>query len=241
MIDENQHIFIVGMPRSGSTLLESILSMKSNVSALGETNLLEEVYSEWKTKINQTSHVSLSNIYSSKISVSNAKLITTNKQLFNYQYTGIILNQFPNAQIINCFRNPLDNLLSIYRANFENGNYYSSSLTDSAYVYLDYDNTMDEYKKYYQTKIYDLNYDLLVSNSRNILIDLISWLGWDWDDSFLSPHLNRRSISTASSIEVRSPINNQSLGGWRNYCDLLRPVRDIIITKDKYKDLYLDK
>ena len=122
----------------------------------------------------------------------------------------------PNAKIIHCFRNPLDNILSIYRANFAMGNQYSSSLVDCARVYLDQENLMTEYKKKFRSKIYDLNYDSLVKNPNQEIKSLISWLGWQWNDQYLSPHLNTRSVSTASNIQVRSPINSKSIGGWKN-------------------------
>ena len=88
--------------------------------------------------------------------------ITTNKWLYNYQYAGIIANQIPNAKIIHCYRHPLDNILSIYRAYFSKGNEYSSSLIDCANVYLDQDKIMTEYKNRFRSKIYNCNYDLLV-------------------------------------------------------------------------------
>ena len=96
---------------------------------------------------------------------------------------------------------------------------------------------MTEYKNRFRSKIYDLNYDLLVSNPNKEIKSLISWLGWKWDDGYLSPHLNPRSVSTASSVQVRSPINSKSIGGWKKYKDMLKPAIDIIIENDKYKDL----
>jgi len=66
---------------------------------------------------------------------------------------------------------------------------------------------------------------------------LISWLGWEWKEQYLSPHLNSRSVTTASNVQVRSPINTKSLGGWKNYKEMLRPAMEIITQKDKYKDL----
>ena len=96
---------------------------------------------------------------------------------------------------------------------------------------------MTEYKKNFREKIYDLNYDSLVSNPNQEIKSLISWLGWKWNDQYLSPHLNPRSITTASNIQVRFPINSKSVGGWKNYKEMLKPAMEIITQKDKYKDL----
>ena len=230
-----ESIFIVGMPRCGSTLLESILSINNDVYDLGEINILEESFLEHK-KIDKKQ--TLTEIYWEKISSYKSELsITTNKWLYNYQYAGIISNQISNAKIIHCFRNPLDNILSIYRANFAYGNQYSSSLVDCARIYLDQDEIMCKYKKRFRSKIYDLNYDLLVSNPKKEIKSLISWLGWKWTDSYLSPHLNPRSVSTASTVQVRSPINSKSVGGWENYKDILEPCIEILTENDKYKNL----
>ena len=96
---------------------------------------------------------------------------------------------------------------------------------------------MKEYKNRFRSKIYDLNYDLLVSNPNKEIKSLISWLGWKWEDKYLSPHLNPRSVSTASTVQVRSPINSKSLGSWKNYKDLLKPAIEILTQTEKYKDL----
>ena len=230
-----ESIFIVGMPRSGSTLLESILSMNKNNKDLGEVNILEESYLEWK-KIGQKS--TLAQLYWKKVNNHKNKFnITTNKWLYNYQYTRIILKLIPNSKIIHCCRNPLDNILSMYRANFAQGNQYSSSLIDSIKVYLHQDEIMSRYKNKYRSKIYDLNYDKLVSNPSKEIKSLLSWLGWKWDDSYLTPHLSKRSVSTASSVQVRSPINSKSIGTWKNYEDLLEAPFAILTKKKNYKNL----
>ena len=105
-----QSIFIVGMPRSGSTLVESILSMNSEVFDLGEINILEESFLQQK---NIDQEFTLTDIYWNKISKYTENFnITTNKWLYNYQYAGIISREIKNAKIIHCFRNPLDNILS---------------------------------------------------------------------------------------------------------------------------------
>ena len=223
------------MPRSGSTLVESILSMNSAVYDLGEINILEESFLEQK-KIDQ--ELILADIYWKKVSkYTNKYNIITNKFLYNYQYAGIISKGIPNSKIIHCYRNPLDNILSIYRANFARGNEYSSSLADCTKIYLDQEEIMNEYKNSFRSKIYDLNYDLLVSNPKKEIKSIISWLDWQWEDAYLSPHLNPRSVFTASNVQVRSPINSKSVGGWKNYKEMLRPAMEIITKKDKYKDL----
>ena len=96
---------------------------------------------------------------------------------------------------------------------------------------------MSNYKDRFRSKIYDVNYDSLVTNPKNEIKSLISWLGWQWDDSYLFPHLNPRTVSTASSVQVRSPINAKSVKGWIHYKRMLQPAIDIIAKAKKYQDL----
>ena len=96
---------------------------------------------------------------------------------------------------------------------------------------------MNHYKKRFRENIYDLNYDELVTNPAKEINSLISWLGWNWKDEYLHPPLNPRSVSTASAVEVRSPVNSKSIGGWKNYKQMLKPAMEIITKKDKYKNL----
>ena len=227
-------IFIVGLPRCGSTLIESIISLNSKVRDLGEVNILEKSYREYKQSEKK---INLSEIYWKKLGITDNITTTTNKWLFNYQYAGIIAKAIPNAKIIHCYRNPLDNILSIYRAHFATGNNFSSSLVDSAEVYSDQDEIMQTYKKEFKNHIYSLNYDELVTHPSKEIKSLISWLGWNWNDLYLSPHLNNRKVLTRSNVQVRSPINTKSLGGWKNYKEMLRPAMEIITKKNKYKDL----
>ncbi len=230
-----ENIFIIGMPRSGTTLVESIISINKNVLDLGETNILEESFLESKK---DSGKKSLAEVYINKIKRFNSKLtITTNKWLYNYLYAGIIANQLPNSKIIYCFRNPLDNILSIYRAHFRSGNEYASSLKDCANVYLQHEEIINDYIKQNPLKIYKLNYDELVTKPEEQIKLLINWLGWKWENAYLKPHKNPRSVTTASNVQIRSPINSKSIGGWRNYKNILEPVIEILIKTEKYQDL----
>ena len=232
-LNDHLPIFIVGLPRCGSTLVESIISLNSKVRALGEVNIFEESYREHKQS-NQK--INLKDLYFKNSRIEEHKnKTTTNKWLFNYQYAGIIANSMPNAKIIHCYRNPLDNILSIYRAHFSIGNSFSSSLIDCAEVYCDQEKIMKYYKKEFRTQIYDLNYDELVTNPLVEIKSLILWLGWKWNELYLSPHLNSRKVLTRSNVQVRSPINSKSIGGWKNYKDMLQPSLEILIKNGYYK------
>ena len=95
---------------------------------------------------------------------------------------------------------------------------------------------MKTYKKKFRSLIYDLNYDELVTNPSKEIKSLINWLQWDWNETYLSPHLNKRTVLTRSNVEIRSPINSKSVGGWKNYKDMLKPAIEILLQTGKYKE-----
>ena len=216
--DSNRYLFIVGMPRSGSTLLESILSLNVEVEDLGEVSFLEE-------SLQQTEHLlEVKNLYADKVKLINSeKKIFTDKNLFNFLYCPIICKLFPNARIIHCSRNPLDNILSIYRTNFLNQS-FSSSLKDIAEIYIYQMKLMHEYKNKFGSIIYSYDHDKVVHNPEESIKNLINWLDWKWSDKYLSPQKSKRSVFTASSAQVREKINSHSSGYWKNYEELLKPI-----------------
>ena len=159
------------------------------------------------------------------------KKIYTDKNLFNFLYCPIIYNFFPNARIIHCKRNPLDNILSIYRTNFLNQS-FSSSLNDITELYLYHLELMDEYKNKFGSIIYSYDHDKVVKNPKENIRSLINWLKWEWNDKYLSPQKSKRTVFTASSAQVRQKINSNSSGYWEKYKDLLYPVRNLLHTCD---------
>ena len=222
--DSRNYVFIVGMPRSGSTLLENILSLNSEVIDMGEVNFLEESIKEIKDIKD------VYNVYQKKvINQFKTSVFYTDKNLFKYMYCPIISCYFPKAKIINCMRNPLDNILSIYRANFLNQS-FSFSLPDISNLYINYFETMEEYKSKFNEYIYDYNYEDMIENPNNIIPKIIKWLDWDWNDKYLSPHKNKRNVYTASSAQIREKFHSSSIGVWKEYKELLEPAIDIIKT-----------
>ena len=222
--DSNRYLFIVGMPRCGSTLLESILSLNPEVQDLGEVCFLEESLQKTDDLIE------VKNLYAEKVKLINSeKKIFTDKNLFNFLYCPIIYKLFPNAKIIHCTRNPLDNILSIYRTNFLNQS-FSSSLSDIADLYLYQMKLMHEYKDKFGSIIYSYDHDKVVQNPEETIKNLINWLDWEWSDMYLSPQKSKRSVFTASSVQVRKKINSHFSGYWKNYEDLLKPISKLFPT-----------
>ena len=226
-------IFIVGMPRSGSTLLETILSLRSNTLDLGEKDYLESSISIFTSDDNTKS---LYDIYNNKLNLDSPYEYTVDKQLYNFMYVGFIASCMPSAKIIHCCRNPLDNILSTYRACLGQKNSYTSSLLDTAEILIQQELFMKNFKKKYVDQIYTFNYDLLVTNKKIYLNKLFHWLDWSWDDKYLNPQLSKRKITSASDVQSRKPIHNNSLGGWEKYSDMLSQITKILNSSKLFND-----
>ena len=96
---------------------------------------------------------------------------------------------------------------------------------------------MNIYKKKFSSSIYVIDYDLLVTEPEPNIKSLIRWLGWKWNENYLSPHRNQRTVLTASDVQVRSPINTKSIGGWKNYKNMLKPAIRLLSKTDQSKDI----
>ena len=131
-------------------------------------------------------------------------------------------------------RNPLDNILSIYRANFLNQP-FSFSLPDISNLYINYFEAMQEYKIKYGENIYDYYYEDLIKSPNTVIPEIINWLGWDWHEKYLSPHENKRNVFTASSAQIREKFYSSSIGIWKEYKELLEPATKIIKTNKTLK------
>ena len=229
-------IFIVGMPRSGSTLLENILSLNQEVFDLGEIDILPDILNDFDPTI-KDENPNEEYIKHIKKLAPKAKIFT-DKNLFNYMFCPVINKYFENSRIILCLRNPLDNILSIYRENFIKIP-FSTKIEDIAELYVHHYELMKLYSETYSNNLFVYNYDELVMNPNVQIRKIIDWLGWDWSEKYLSPHKSRRSVFTASSEQVRNPIHNKSLGGWEKYRDLLEPAFSYI-SKNKDLKRYLE-
>ena len=222
-------IFIVGLPRSGSTLVESILGMNENIYNLGENSILLNALKESE----ESNYSNIDQIYLKYSQNFSPKKITTNKMLGNFMHIPHIVSKLEHSKIIYTFRNPLDNILSMYRAKFTGGgNEYSSSLIDSASLYIHHYKIISFYREKYKNHIYFLNYDQLVNNPEIKIKELINWLGISWSDSYLNHHRSKQGFFTASNVQVRSPINNKSVGGWQNYSKLMNEPLEFFRTNN---------
>lgn len=218
-------IFIVGLPRCGSTLLETILSIHPHIKDLGETKSLDRAISKLRVQGKSSSiYQHLHSVYSQFEPITSEHKYSTDKHLYNFMHINHILSGMPSSKIIHCRRNPLDHILSMYRSYLSIGNGFTSSLAEAAKVLIAHEQALDIQKKKYPQNIYTFDYDQFVCDPERNLRELLGWLRLEFDANLLHPEQSGRSINTASIIQVRRPISKQSVGGWKNYENLLQPA-----------------
>ena len=231
-------VFIVGMPRSGTTLAEQILSSHSKVHGAGELQKIpllvakllkdSESYQECFERTDQEELRSLAEEYEEYLQhISGDEILrVTDKMLPNFVELGFIAIFFPRSHVIHCRRDPLDTCLSNYFQLFAKGNEQAYDLTDIGHYYRQYEQFMAHWRKLLPLQIYEIQYEELVASPEKKSRELINFLGLEWEENCLSFHKTRRSVKTASSWQVRQPIYTKSRHRWKNYEKFLGPLKE---------------
>jgi tetratricopeptide (TPR) repeat protein len=240
--DSKLPVFIVGMPRSGTTLIEQIISNHPQIHGAGELLALERIektiakqfeqsrtYPECMSLCKESTLTRLSDDYLKEIrNYSQDANLIIDKMPDNFLRIGLIKTLFPQARIIHCFRNAMDTCTSIFLNYFVNGNKYSFDLTEIGQYYLDYTKLMEHWSSLFQFEIHNVQYEKLVMNQEIVSRQLFEYLGLEWDDNYLDFHKNKRGIRTTSNLQVRQPIYRNSINRWKNYEKQLNPLTTII-------------
>ena len=224
-------IFILGMLRSGTTLVEQIISSHTKVCAAGELPFISQLGGEIITGQQYITAESLSGIrtaYLGELSeITNAHHFITDKMPHNFLYIGLIKKVFPDAKIIHVKRDPSATCWSNFKNYFPaNGLGYSYNLNDTVGYYKLYKELMDFWDKNYCTNIYHLDYEKLTENLEIESRNLINYLGISWEEACMVPHKNKRSVRTASQQQVRKKVYRGSSEEWRKFEPFLDGVFD---------------
>ena len=232
-------IFVVGLPRCGSTLLDAILCMSEKVGDLGECCEFEKAFaSRIRSGWTNGSLDLLGEDYLRSVRHHHKDEFLVDKSLFNFINIGLILRCFPLAKIIHCKRNPFAHALSLYRANIFPGSTFSSNLGDIAEMIVYERRLVSAFADQFPGKIFPLKYEEMVVSPSLVLRDLVEWIGLDWTDNFLCHHHSSLMTQTASRVQVRHPIGSQSLELWRPYSRMLRPMKQVLRQSMDVLDLF---
>ena len=217
-------IFIVGMPRSGSSLIEQILTSHKKVFGGGEIPYIQEITNkiidEEKIDVSLLDHYK--NEYLTLVSeLDNSLSVFTDKELLNFYNVGLILTLFPSAKIINCTRNPVDNCWSIYKNFFPIKTEFVNDFKDIAKFYRLYLNTMKFWQKEFPENIFNLNYETLIENPKDQIEKILNFCDLEWDENVMSHHKNSRIIRTLSFDQANKPISKKVSNTIKNYKSMI--------------------
>jgi tetratricopeptide (TPR) repeat protein len=236
-------IFILGMPRSGTSLVEQILSSHPDVFGAGELNNIYIAIDQFKTekkhdggffatlKNSTTEEMDqLAEEYLQYITtVSNGEKKVTDKMPHNFMHIGMIMSLFPSATIIHCNRHPLDTCLSGFFANYGNiGHDYAYNLNDIGKYYLEYQRLMKHWEDCFGDKIYQIKYEDLITDHENTSKALVKHCQLEWNDSCLEFHNNQRYVITCSYDQVNKPLYSSSMYRWKHYDKHLTKLKTIL-------------
>lgn len=232
-------VFIVGMPRSGTSLVEQILSSHPEVYGAGELrdigNLINMLSASGgggklsyphnldaisEAQVNEVAERHLARLAEFSAQASRV----TDKMPHNFGHLGIIDLLFPGARVIHCRRDPMDNCLSIYSLPFMASHSYASDLAQLGAYYRQYQDLMAHWKKVLRIPILEIQYEEIVANQDEMTRKMIAFCGLEWDERCLNFHESARVVTTPSYDQVRRPIYNKSVARWKNYESNLSPL-----------------
>lgn len=235
-------VVIIGMPRSGTTLTEQIISSHPDVAAAGEVVFWDaarqavpfalgtkDPYPQCVVNLRENHAREISENYIRLLNQiagpNEAPIHVTDKMPHNFLYLGLIALLFPKAKIIHCQRDAMDNCLSIFFQNFSGDHPYAYDLENIGHHYKQYERLMGHWHQVLPGRILDIKYEDTIADPEYWSRKLIEHIGLDWDDACLAPHKQERIVKTASHWQVRQPIYKTSLQRWKNYEKHLGPLK----------------
>ena len=241
--DSKLPLFIVGMPRSGTTLLAGILSNHHSIATagelpdiadyalrLGEMLKMNVRYPQAAKHITPETARHIIAQYEARLKRDVKRDVTyvIDKNPLNFQHMGFISMLFPQARIIHCTREPLDTGLSNYFTRFPLTLDYSFDLRNIGHFYREYARLLEHWRGMPILKVLDVRYEDMILRTEETARTMLNFLGLEWDERCLAPHTNRSPVETASQWQVRQPIYQNSLERWRHYEKHLGPLKEAL-------------
>ncbi|HZZ00642.1 MAG TPA: sulfotransferase [Candidatus Baltobacteraceae bacterium] len=231
--ETDKHVFIVGMPRSGTTLAEQILASHPHVYGAGELNAFHDaavVTFAHDTALTPFVLQKLGRRYSDGVAAlaPNASRVT-DKMPANFKYAGLIHLALPNARIVHMRRDPVDTCVSCFSQNFSGEQPFAYDLAELGRYYRGYEKLMDHWRNAMPpAAMLEIQYEELIGDFEAHARRLIDYVGLPWDPACLDFHRTQRSVRTASVAQVRRPIYTSSIGRWKSHEQRLKPLLEAL-------------
>jgi tetratricopeptide (TPR) repeat protein len=238
---ERTPIFIIGMPRSGTTLVEQILASHPMVFGAGEQTILARLINSYCTRRKAAHYpegmLALDPEAFRKMGVEYVERIgryskeaayITDKMPDNFLRVGVIKTILPNAKVIHCVRNPMDTCFSIFKHDFTETLGYAYDMNELGRYYKLYDDLMAHWERVLPGFIYSIRYEELIVDQQKQTKDLLDFCDLPWHEACLTFHKTKRKVNTASLLQVRQPIYKDSVDLWKRYEKQLEPLKKAI-------------
>lgn len=244
---EKTILFILGMPRSGTTLVEQIISSHNEVYGAGELTFIEESI---KKLINHKSNSGekiwenlerIESLDAIKLEITQSEYIEklksynfeekfiTDKAPLNFKWIGFIKLIFPNSKIIHCNRNGMDTCYSNFKNSFSGNSLgFCYNLEKLGKFFNLYKDLMVFWNSEFKDQIHNISYENLINDKENEVKKLLKFCGLGWDENCLNPHMNKKIVATASLAQVRTPVYKSSINKWKNLEDELSELKKMI-------------
>ncbi len=229
---KNIPIFILGMPRSGTTLIEQILSSHSKIHGAGELiylpQIIDRVFTYNRSDFNDTIN-KIRYEYSEKLSKLSNNQYIIDKLPLNFRWIGFIIKAFPEAKILHIDRNPMAVCWSNYKINFrDSGMEFTLSQKDIAEYYVLYKEIMNYWNVKFKEKIININYEKFVLDHEKETKNILDKIDLNWEDGLKTFNTNERPVETASLLQVRGKIIKNTSENWKKYKDYLEDMQNIL-------------
>ena len=233
-------IFVLGMPRSGSTLVDQIISSHSKVDGTQELPNIIKIAAELNTNNQKNYPEVLRELDDSKLSklgkdyisetawARNSAPFFIDKMPNNFIHIGLIKTILPNAKIIDTRRDPMDTCFSCFKQFFARGQLFTYSLEDLGNYYTDYIRAMNHWHNIYGKDIFTVHYDNVINKTEETIRELIDYCNLPFEQECLEFYKSSRPVKTPSAEQVRQPIYKSGLNYWKNYEEHLLPLKKII-------------
>ena len=229
---DERPVFVVGLPRTGTSLTEQILSSHSAIHGAGELSYMGSIadHVNKQATLTEQSIAEFSNGYldglASKSPASSRRIV--DKYPMNYMHAGLIAILFPKAKIIHCQRDPLDVAISCYTVLFNLDNNFTNDLMHFGLYYREYQRLMAHWSAVLPTPIFELQYEDLVSEPEAVTKNLISYCGLPWEEACLQFDRNERTVLTPSNWQVRQKLYKTAVGRWKKYEEHLLELKSFL-------------
>ena len=235
-------IFIVGMPRSGTTLVEQVLAAHPEVHGGGELKVMDDLagslsarlgasvsYPRSASALDHETALSCGRAYLRALDQLNAESSrVTDKLPTNFVHLGLVAAILPGARVVHCVREPMALCLSIYEQQFAEGHHWAYDPQDIAVFLQNYQRLFAHWTRVLPLPVMEVEYERLVSEQEAVSRELVSFCGLQWDQACLAFHQVRRKVESASNWQVRQPLYASSVARWHRFGDHVRPLREAL-------------